>query len=78
MGNGVCTSCCSRVAVRRAVPELLISRAPRRPHGDDYRLRANRAQAAHARKCMRRETAIEPSTGSMPEFLKIEEPEQVR
>ncbi len=31
-----------------------------------------RVQAAHARKCMRQETAIEPSTGSTPEFSKIE------
>ena len=34
----------------------------------------NRAQEAHARKCVRQETVIEPSRGSTPEFLKIEQP----
>src|SRR6266478_7866049 len=56
----------------------LINRASRRPQGDDYRLRAKRAWAARARKCTRQETATEPSTGSTPEFLKIEEPDQLR
>jgi hypothetical protein len=56
----------------------LITRASRRPQGDDYRLRANRTRAARARKCMRRETVIEPSTGSTPEFWRTERPWQVR
>src|SRR5947207_1907604 len=34
-------------------------------------LRANRARAARARKCMRQEKAIEPSTESTPELWKI-------
>ena len=38
----------------------------------------NRARAARARRCERQEMAIEPSTGSTPEFLKIEELEKVR
>ncbi len=33
----------------------------------------NRSMAARARKCMRQEMAIEPSTGSTPKFLKIEQ-----
>lgn len=36
------------------------------------------AQAAHARKCMHRETATEPSTGSTPEFWKTEQQGPVR
>jgi len=31
-------------------------------------LHANRARAVHARKCLRQETAIEPSRESTPEF----------
>ena len=38
----------------------------------------SRVQAARARECLRREMAIEPSTGSTPEFLKIEELEKMR
>src|ERR1700687_422898 len=41
-------------------------------------LQFNRAPAAHARKCMRRETATEPSTGSTPEFWKTERLRPVR
>jgi len=41
-------------------------------------LRANPERAARARKCMRQETAIEPSTRSTPEFSKIEGPEHLR
>ena len=41
-------------------------------------LRANRAQVARARKCMRQETATEPSAGSTPEFWRIERPRRVR
>ena len=69
---------CSRVAVRRAVPSLLITRASRRPQGDDYRLRANRARGERARRYARQETATEPSTGSTPEYRKIEAPGRVR
>jgi len=39
---------------------------------------SKRAWAAHARKCMRQETATEPSTGSTLEFLRIEWPGPVR
>ena len=41
-------------------------------------LHANRAQAARARRCMRRETAIRPTAESMPEFSKIERREPGR
>jgi len=53
-------------------------RAKRRypPQAEDQRFRS--ALAARARKCKRQETAIEPSMGSTPEFLKIEEPEHLR
>src|SRR6266436_4278436 len=56
----------------------LINRASRRPQGDDYRLRAKRGTAAHARRCTGQETATEPSTGSTPEFWKIERPRRAR
>ena len=87
-GKGICTSRYSRVAARHAVafakvgatrsPELLISQASRRPQGGGYRLRANRVRAARARRCARQETAIEPSTGSTPEYRRIEAPGRVR
>ena len=55
-----------------------MSQTSRRRQGDDYRLRANRARAARARRCARQETAIAPSTGSTPEYRKIEAPGRVR
>ena len=72
----------ARVAVAASLCDAqsraVITRASRRPQGDDYRLCANRAKAAHARKCMRQETATEPSTGSIPEFSKSERAGPVR
>src|SRR5205823_12562305 len=77
-GTASCTKTAVAASLCDAPSELLITRASRRPQGDDYRLRANRAQAARARRCVRRETAIRPTAESTPELWKIEPPEPVR
>src|SRR5439155_15009549 len=77
-GTAPCTKTAVAASLCDAPPELLITRASRRPQGDDYRLRANRAQVARARKCGRRETAIRSNAESTPEFWKSEWPGPVR
>jgi hypothetical protein len=66
-------SCTKNRRELRQRTELLMLRAKTRL---SYVL--NRARAARARRCERQEMAIEPSTGSTPEFLKIEQLQPVR
>src|SRR5436305_10148439 len=67
--------CC----VRRALIQRRKERAKRRYPPQAERINAFRSeQAARARKYMRQEMPIEPGTGSTPEFLKIEEPGNLR
>ena len=65
---GESSASCTKNRAAHSGRELLMLRAKTRL---SYVL--NRARAARARRCERQEMAIEPSTGSTPEFLKIDQ-----
>jgi len=76
--NASCTKTAVAASLCDAQPQAVIHPRVASPTGRRLQLRAKRAQAARARKCMRQETATEPSMGSTPEFWKIEAPGPVR